>query len=55
MSAAAFIRAAALRAAEHLLPLAAREAPHFVAVLAEPLAPNAALRKAMARGDTLGL
>lgn len=61
LSAAAFIRAAALREAEHALTaahivrLAPQEAQHFVAALAEPFVPNAALRKAMARGDTLGL
>ncbi len=40
--------------AEHVVLIAARESQHFVAALAEPLAPNAALRKAMAAATRRG-
>jgi uncharacterized protein (DUF1778 family) len=58
---ASFVRAAVLREAdqamsgEHLAHLAPAEARRFVKALSRAFKPNAALRKALARGDKFGL
>jgi uncharacterized protein (DUF1778 family) len=58
---ASFVRTAVLReadrtvAAEAITILAPAEAKRFLSALAKPFAPNAALRRAMKRGDQLGI
>ena len=58
---ATFVRAAVLReadrtvAAESVATLSPSESKRFLAALAKPFAPNAALRRAMRRGEALGL
>ena len=58
---AAFVRTAVLReadrtvAAESLVTLSPAESKRFLAVLGKPFAPNAALRKALAKGESLGI
>jgi len=58
---ATFVRAAVLRevdrtvAAESVTTLSPAESRRFLAALSKPFAPNAALRRALKRGDTLGL
>jgi len=58
---AAFVRTAVLRevdrtvAAESIATLSPAESKRFLAALAKPFAPNAALRRAMKRGDALGI
>jgi uncharacterized protein (DUF1778 family) len=58
---AAFVRSAVLReaertvAAESTATLSAAESKRFLAALEKSFAPNAALRRAMKRGDALGL
>ena len=58
---ATFVRAAVLReaertvAAESIATLSPAESRRFLAALAKRFAPNAALRRAMKRGDALGL
>ena len=58
---ASFVRAAVLReaaqaiSAEYLAVLAPAESKRLLKALAKPFSPNAALRKAMARGAKLGL
>ena len=58
---ATFVRTAVLReadrtvAAESVVTLAPRESQRFLAALAKPFTPNAALRRAMKRGDALGI
>jgi len=58
---AAFVRSAVLReaertvAAESTATLSPAESKRFLAALERPFAPNATLRRALKRGDTLGL
>jgi uncharacterized protein (DUF1778 family) len=58
---ATFVRGAVLReaqravAAEATATLSAAESKRFLAALERSFAPNAALRRALKRGDTLGL
>ncbi len=58
---ASFVRAAVLReaeqamSAEYLARLSPAESKRFLQALSKPLAANAALGKAMARGDKLGI
>ena len=58
---AAFVRTAVLReadravAAESAATLSPAERKRFLAVLSKPFAPNVALRRAMKRGDEIGL
>ena len=58
---AAFVRTAVLKEAERLMAaesfviLSEKESKRFMTALSKPFAPNAALRKAMARGDKLGI
>lgn len=58
---ASFVRAAVLReaeqtmSAEYLARLSPSESKRFLKALAGPFQPNAALRKAIARGDKLGI
>lgn len=58
---ATFVRTAVLReadrtvAAESVATLPRRESQRFLAALGKPFAPNAALRRAMKRGDALGI
>lgn len=58
---ATFVRAAVLReadrtvAAESAVTLSPAEARRFLAALSKPFAPNAALRKALAKGESLGI
>jgi uncharacterized protein (DUF1778 family) len=58
---AAFVRTAVLReadrtvAAESLTTFSETESKRFLSALAKPFAPNAALRRAMKRGDALGI
>ena len=58
---AAFVRTAALReadrtvTAESVVTLSAAESRKFLAALREPFAPNAALRRALKRGEDLGI
>jgi uncharacterized protein (DUF1778 family) len=58
---ATFVRTAVLReadrtvAAESVASLSRSESKRFLAALEKPFAPSAALRRAMKRGDTLGL
>ena len=58
---ASFVRSAVLReaertvAAESTATLSAAESKRFLAALGKPFSPNAALRRAMKRGDALGL
>lgn len=42
-------------AAESVATLPRRESQRFLAALGKPFAPNAALRRAMKRGDALGI
>lgn len=57
---AAFVRTAVLReadrtvAAESVATLSPAESKRFLASLSKPFAPNAALRRALKRGDELG-
>ena len=58
---AAFVRTAVLReadrtvAAESASTLSLAESKRFLAALRKPFAPNAALRRALKRGDDLGI
>jgi uncharacterized protein (DUF1778 family) len=58
---ATFVRTAVLReadravAAESVAKLSPVESKRFLAALGKPFAPNAALRKALKRGDGLGI
>lgn len=58
---AAFVRTAVLReadravAAESVVSLSPTESKRFLAALGKPFAPNAALRRALKRGDQLGI
>jgi uncharacterized protein (DUF1778 family) len=58
---AAFVRTAVLReadrtvAAESAVVLAPTESKRFMAALSKPFAPNAALRRALKRGDSAGI
>jgi len=58
---AAFVRTAVLReadrtvAAESVSTLSRSESKRFIAALSKPFAPNAALRRAMKKGDDLGV
>jgi uncharacterized protein (DUF1778 family) len=58
---AAFVRTAVLReadrtvAAESAVVLAPAESKRFMAALGKPFAPNAALRRALKRGDAAGI
>lgn len=58
---AAFVRTAVLReadrtvAAESVAMLSPAESKRFLAALSRPFAPNAALRKALAKGESLGV
>jgi uncharacterized protein (DUF1778 family) len=58
---AAFVRTAVLReadrtvAAESVSTLSSSESRRFLATLGKPFAPNAALRRAMKKGDGLGV
>ncbi len=58
---AAFVRAAAIReaartvAAESTVSLSPTESKRFLAALAKPFAPNAALRRALQKGDDFGI
>ena len=58
---ATFVRTAVLReadrtvAAESVVGLSAVEAKRFLAALSKSFAPNAALRRALRRGDALGV
>lgn len=58
---ATFVRTAVLReadrtvAAESVATLPRRESQRFLAALGKPFSPNAALRRAMKRGDGLGI
>ena len=58
---AAFVRTAVLREADRLMTeetnamLSAAEAKRFVTALRKPFKPNAALRRAMAKGSALGI
>jgi uncharacterized protein (DUF1778 family) len=58
---AAFVRSAVLReadrtvAAESVATLSLAESKRFLAALGKPFAPNAALRRAMKRGNELGI
>jgi uncharacterized protein (DUF1778 family) len=58
---ATFVRTAVLReadravAAESVSTLSPSESRRFLAALGKPFAPNAALRRAMKRGDELGV
>jgi uncharacterized protein (DUF1778 family) len=58
---ATFVRTAVLReadrtvAADSVAILSPIESKRFIATLGRPFAPNAALRRAMKRGDKLGL
>jgi uncharacterized protein (DUF1778 family) len=58
---ATFVRTAVLRevdravAAESVSTLSPSEAQRFLAALGKPFAPNAALRRAMKKGDELGV
>jgi uncharacterized protein (DUF1778 family) len=58
---AAFVRSVVLReaeravAAESTATLSPAESKRFLAALERPFAPNAALRRALKRGDALGL
>jgi uncharacterized protein (DUF1778 family) len=58
---AAFVRTAVLReadrtvAAELVVTLSPTESKRFLAALGKPFSPNASLRRAMKRGDKLGL
>jgi uncharacterized protein (DUF1778 family) len=58
---ATFVRAAVLReadrtvAAESVATLSPNESRRFLATLGKPFVPNAALRRAMKRGEKLGL
>ncbi len=49
---AAFVRTAALREADRVF---AAESKRFLAMLGKPFAPNAALRRALKKGDELGI
>jgi uncharacterized protein (DUF1778 family) len=57
----AFVRTAVLReadrtvAAELVVTLSPTESKRFLAALGKPFSPNASLRRAMKRGDKLGL
>lgn len=58
---AAFVRTAVLReadrtvAAESLATLSPAESKRFLAALSKPFSPNAALRKALTKGGSLGI
>ena len=58
---ATFVRTAVLReadravAAESIVNLASAESKRFLAALSKPFAPNAALRRALKRGDQHGI
>ena len=58
---AAFVRTAVLReanrtvAAESIATLSSAESKRFLAALSRPFAPNTALRRALKRGDDLGI
>jgi uncharacterized protein (DUF1778 family) len=59
---AAFVRSAVLReadrtvaAAESVATLSLAESKRFLAALGKPFAPNAALRRALKRGNELGI
>jgi uncharacterized protein (DUF1778 family) len=58
---ATFVRTAVLReadrtvAAESVATLSPAESKRFFAALSKPFAPNAALRRALSRGDDLGI
>ena len=58
---AAFVRTAVLReadwtvAAESLSILSASESRRFLAALSKPFSPNAALRRAMKKGEVVGV
>ncbi len=58
---AAFVRTAVLReadrtvAAESIVTLPPAESKRFLAALSKPFAPNAALRRALKRGDQFGI
>lgn len=58
---AAFVRTAVLReaertvAAESIATLGPAESKRFLAALGKPFAPNAALRRALKRGDSFGI
>ena len=58
---ATFVRTAVLReadrtvAAESVSTLSPSESRRFIAALGKPFAPNAALRRAMKKGDDLGV
>jgi len=58
---AAFVRTAVLReadrtvAAESVSTLSPSESRRFLAALGKPFAPNSALRRAMNKGDELGV
>ena len=58
---AAFVRTAVLReadrtvAAESVSILSPAESKRFLAMLGKPFAPNAALRRALKKGDELGI
>ena len=58
---ATFVRAAVLRevdrtvAAQGVTTLSPAESRRFLAALSKPFSPNSALRRALKRGDTLGL
>ena len=58
---ATFVRTAVLReadrtvGAESVVSLSAVEAKRFLSALSKPFAPNAALRRALKRGDYLGV
>ncbi len=58
---AAFVRTAVLReadravAAESVSTLSPTESKRFLAALGKPFSPNAALRRALLKGETLGI
>jgi uncharacterized protein (DUF1778 family) len=58
---ATFVRTAVLREADRtvaagsVVTLSAAESKRFLAALSKPFAPNAALRRALRRGDELGV
>lgn len=58
---AAFVRTAVLReadrtvAAESVAMLSSAESKRFLSALSRPFAPNAALRRALAKGESLGV
>lgn len=58
---ATFVRTAVLReadrtvAAESVVSLSATESKRFLAALGKPFTPNAALRRALKKGDDLGI